>query len=219
MWSSAPPPRGPRAPGASGLYQAGAHARSVRPRSTRGVLRPAGRGVLVSRHDGRCGGPLCGIARPTAIGRRRAARRADVRLSTPARRPPARTNSGDPLAGWDPDHIGVRHVRPRSIRYGRATRDDARRCLTRSGRAAASRAAGVARGRLYRIALRGQKLGLSPSAAAPAGAAGSGPTAITDDMIDAVAERRLARLSTQSRPAILDVAERLVREEIERLKQ
>ena len=38
-------------------------------------------------------------------------------------------------------------------------------------------------------------------------------------MIDAVAERVRAKLSTQSRPAILDVAERLVREEIERLKQ
>jgi hypothetical protein len=38
-------------------------------------------------------------------------------------------------------------------------------------------------------------------------------------MLDAVTERVLQRLSADSRPAILDVAEKLVREEIERIKQ
>jgi hypothetical protein len=41
---------------------------------------------------------------------------------------------------------------------------------------------------------------------------------LTDDLIDAISARVLARLSDESRPAILDVAERLVREEIERIK-
>jgi hypothetical protein len=37
-------------------------------------------------------------------------------------------------------------------------------------------------------------------------------------MIEEIANRVLARLSNEARPAILDVAERLVREEIERIK-
>jgi hypothetical protein len=63
-------------------------------------------------------------------------------------------------------------------------------------------------------------MGLSPSAASgPTNApAPAQPAPITDEMIDAVAQRVLARLSDQARPSILDVAERLVREEIERIK-
>jgi CheY-like chemotaxis protein len=67
-----------------------------------------------------------------------------------------------------------------------------------------------------------QRIGLTASAAtAPPPSAGQGPAAsaaITDEMIEAIAARVLARLSDQSRPSILDVAERLVREEIERIK-
>lgn len=62
-----------------------------------------------------------------------------------------------------------------------------------------------------------QSLGLTPSAA-PAPATGSPAPPITDEMLDAIADRVLARFGDQSRPAILDVAERLVREEIERIK-
>ena len=58
----------------------------------------------------------------------------------------------------------------------------------------------------------------SPASSAPAPAAPSAPV-ITDEMIEAVAARVLARLTDESRPTILDVAERLVREEIERIKQ
>jgi CheY-like chemotaxis protein len=62
-----------------------------------------------------------------------------------------------------------------------------------------------------------QKAGLTPSAAtAPVQSGGSAP--ITDELIDAITARVLARLSDESRPVILDVAERLVREEIERIK-
>lgn len=70
-----------------------------------------------------------------------------------------------------------------------------------------------------------QKMGLTPSAATTPAAAPGGPAApppapvITDEMLDAVAARVLARLTDESRPTILDVAERLVREEIERIKQ
>ncbi len=70
-----------------------------------------------------------------------------------------------------------------------------------------------------------QKMGLAPSAAtvpnaAPSPAGPSTPAvAPTEDMIEEVSRRVLARLTDQSRPTILDVAERLVREEIDRIKQ
>ena len=66
-----------------------------------------------------------------------------------------------------------------------------------------------------------QKTGLTPSAAAIAPlsqASASSAPAVTDEMIETIAARVLARLSDESRPSILDVAERLVREEIERIK-
>jgi hypothetical protein len=70
-----------------------------------------------------------------------------------------------------------------------------------------------------------QKMGLAPSAAtvpnaAPSPAGPSTSAALpTEDMIEEVSRRVLARLTDQSRPTILDVAERLVREEIDRIKQ
>jgi hypothetical protein len=63
-----------------------------------------------------------------------------------------------------------------------------------------------------------QKIGLTPSAATAPPAASAGAPVLTDEVIDAITARVLARLSDESRPAILDVAERLVREEIERIK-
>jgi CheY-like chemotaxis protein len=63
-----------------------------------------------------------------------------------------------------------------------------------------------------------QKIGLTSSAATvPTLASGAAP-AVTDEAIEAIAAKVLARLSDASRPTILDVAERLVREEIERIK-
>ena len=70
-----------------------------------------------------------------------------------------------------------------------------------------------------------QKIGLTPSAALPAvpppaaPAPAAAPAPVTDDMIEEVASRVLSRLSAEARPSILDVAERLVREEIERIKR
>ncbi len=75
-----------------------------------------------------------------------------------------------------------------------------------------------------------QRIGLAPSAAtvptapgsagSPASApASAAPGAPSEDLIEEVSRRVLARLGDQSRPAILDVAERMVREEIERIKQ
>ena len=68
-----------------------------------------------------------------------------------------------------------------------------------------------------------QKIGISPSAATSAGAPANAPAPaavpITDELVDAISARVLARLSDEARPSILDVAERLVREEIERIKR
>jgi CheY-like chemotaxis protein len=66
-----------------------------------------------------------------------------------------------------------------------------------------------------------QRIGLSPSAAttAPPGAplAPAAPV-ITEELIESVTARVVARLTDQSRHTVLDAAERLVREEIERIK-
>ncbi len=65
-----------------------------------------------------------------------------------------------------------------------------------------------------------QRIGLTPSGAPvpPHAAASGGAPAVSEQLIDEIATRVLARLSDESRPSIHDVAERLVREEIERLK-
>jgi CheY-like chemotaxis protein len=65
-----------------------------------------------------------------------------------------------------------------------------------------------------------QRIGLTPSAAtvpASSTAAPQGPP--SDELVEAVSRRVLASLSEQSRPSVLEVAERLVRQEIERIKQ
>jgi hypothetical protein len=160
-----------------------------------------------------------------------AARRDTIPLSRRPAPSAPQTNSGDPLAGWDPDLIGD-PTRPAAV--------EAPPPVARAAVAVAAPQAPVASvappapaaapptilpaslvDAFTALLSAEQKIGLSPSAAtAPSpGAAGSAPAAITDDVIDAVAERVLAKLSAQSRPDILDVAERLVREEIERLKQ
>jgi CheY-like chemotaxis protein len=61
-----------------------------------------------------------------------------------------------------------------------------------------------------------EKVGLRPSAANVASAPHA--AGITDEMLEEISARVLARLSNEARPSILDVAERLVREEIERIK-
>jgi CheY-like chemotaxis protein len=69
-----------------------------------------------------------------------------------------------------------------------------------------------------------QRIGLAPSAAttpassSPSGGAPAAPL-VTEAVIETIAARVVARLTDQSRHTILDAAERLVREEIERIKQ
>jgi len=67
-----------------------------------------------------------------------------------------------------------------------------------------------------------QKMGLTPSGATLAASAPTtsapAPAGVTDEMIEAIAAKVIARLSDAARPSVLDVAERLVREEIERIK-
>jgi CheY-like chemotaxis protein len=62
-----------------------------------------------------------------------------------------------------------------------------------------------------------QKIALTPSGAATPAPSVAAP-AVTEQLIDEIASRVLARLSDESRPSIHDVAERLVREEIDRIK-
>lgn len=65
------------------------------------------------------------------------------------------------------------------------------------------------------------RTGLKPSAAVPSAqpTGQAAPAPISEEVIEDITRRVLARLTDQSRPTILDVAERIVREEIERLKQ
>jgi CheY-like chemotaxis protein len=68
-----------------------------------------------------------------------------------------------------------------------------------------------------------QRIGLTPSAAtAPppsVGPAAPAAPVVTEELIESITARVVARLTDQSRHTILDAAERLVREEIERIKQ
>jgi CheY-like chemotaxis protein len=61
-----------------------------------------------------------------------------------------------------------------------------------------------------------QQVHIAPSAAP--GRQGAAPV-ISDQVVDEIAQRVLARLTDQTRPTVLDLAERLVREEIERIKR
>jgi CheY-like chemotaxis protein len=61
-----------------------------------------------------------------------------------------------------------------------------------------------------------ERAGISPSAAPRLSGAAAAPD---DRVIEEVTQRVLARLSDEARPSILDVAERLVRDEIDRIKQ
>jgi CheY-like chemotaxis protein len=153
-----------------------------------------------------------------------------------ARRPPAAPTtprSGDPFADWDPDLQGD-PARPAATARGSGdlravpTPVQAVRVQAPSVPAPAVPAVPVAAPPPVQIpslveaftALLSaeQRVGLTPSAATGRAAAGASAPVITDEMIETVTARVLERLSDASRPTILDVAERLVREEIERIK-
>jgi CheY-like chemotaxis protein len=152
----------------------------------------------------------------------------------PAAAPPAAARSNDPFADWDPDLQGD-PARPAPQRgFGAAPQAPppafqsapiatAPAAVSPEPRAGASAPAPVQIPSLVdafaALLSAEQKTGLAPSGApiASGGASDVSPT-VTDDMIETIAARVLARLSDESRPSILDVAERLVREEIERIK-
>ena len=176
-----------------------------------------------------------------------AARRDPIPLARPrAVEPPSPSAKRDPLSDWDPDLQGdparPAVVEPPIAFPQRANATDARpaspgpvavppaQTPPLAPLAAPQAPAAPVPDSLVDVfaALLAaeQRIGLTPSAAtvptaptpAAAGqAAPSGPS--TEDLIEEVSRRVLERWTDQSRHTILDVAERLVREEIERIKQ
>jgi CheY-like chemotaxis protein len=223
MWSSAPPAQGPvrQAPQDLASRAPAAGSSATDPLEAYfdqldAAFSSAGASTAVDSF----GGPP---AQPVAS----AAARPDTGAIPLSRRPapsPAVTSGGDPLAGWDPDLVGDPTRPAPSEAPQQSPRPAAQAAIPVAPAAPPSLPAPALPTSLVdaftALLSAEQKLGLSPSVAtAQSARAGSAPAGITDDVIDAVAERVLARLSAQSRPTILDVAERLVREEIERLKQ
>ena len=154
-----------------------------------------------------------------------------------SRRPPAAaapaspSRSSDPFADWDPDLHGD-PSRPAPVEAPLAFAARAAAPLqppvpTPSAPASPERSgAGIPSGAPLQVpslveafsALLSaeQQVRLRPAAANIASAPDA--PAITDEMLEEISARVLARLSNEARPSILDVAERLVREEIERIK-
>jgi CheY-like chemotaxis protein len=181
-----------------------------------------------------------GEAAPPPSPHREAVPVARVQAAAP---PPAAASSNDPFADWDPDLVGdpsrpaqlqappVAAAAPPQVATGRAP------AATAPAAAApppARPAAAPAPARVVPPSLvdafaallaAEQRIGLAPSAATtatppPAAAPAPAPAApaVTDELIEKVTARVVSQLSDQSRHTILDVAERLVREEIQRIK-
>ncbi len=170
--------------------------------------------------------PFAGVAPPPSTP---AAPAQAKRESIPLARPPAPAPaSSDPLAGWDPDLIGD-PARPAAVEPAQppprtmappapAAAPPAQPAAAPPAPASPPLPASLVDAFTALLAAE-QKMGLTPSAAttpsAGDAAAGAQPS---EELIEAVSARVLARLTAQSRPTILDVAEKLVREEIERIK-
>jgi CheY-like chemotaxis protein len=186
--------------------------------------------------------PFSGMATPQAQPPAASGRRDAIPL---ARRPaptPA-PSGGDPLSGWDPELAGD-PVRPAPVAPLIAARapappvepaapPDASAAPPLAPPSAAAAAPAAPAPAPLPVSLvdafaalleAEQKIGLQPSAATTAVGAPPQPPAaprtdeMSDAMIEAVSERVLTRLTAHSRPTILDVAEKLVREEIDRIK-
>jgi CheY-like chemotaxis protein len=170
-----------------------------------------------------------------------------AREATPASRRPAptpqssaRATADDPFANWDPDLMGdparpgsagtapppVRPSKPAQAPLAPEPVVMPAQMAVPPTPAAPNRPAPVMPASLAdafaALLAAEQRIGLQPSAAtvplATAPVEQASPV-VTEELINAVAERVLARLTDQSRPTILDTAERLVREEIERIKK
>jgi CheY-like chemotaxis protein len=150
----------------------------------------------------------------------------------PIQGPAGQTRSSDPFADWDPDLQGD-PTRPAAVEpplaFPKKTAAPAPASATLVPPASEPRTAVASTPpapipslveAFAALLSAEQKTGLAPSAATapPAAIDGGGTPAVTEQFIDEITARVLARLSSDSRPAILDVAERLVREEIERIK-
>jgi CheY-like chemotaxis protein len=242
MWGGGPVPQGP-------VRQAPASAFDARPSSASGTdpleayFDHLDAAFAASGPAG--GGDTAAPAPPTQAG---AAREAIPASRRPAAAPQssARATADDPFANWDPDLMGD-PARPGSAGPAsppaRSSRQAPAPLATEPvvmpaqmavppapvppAAAPATRPTSVMPASLAdafaALLAAEQRIGLQPSAATVplAGAAPVEPASpvITEELINAVAERVLARLTDQSRPTILDTAERLVREEIERIKQ
>jgi CheY-like chemotaxis protein len=144
--------------------------------------------------------------------------------------PPARRDEGPlDLSSWDPQLTGdpVRPAPspaepPRPVPVAASTPTPAPMPppapppIARSAPAPASAAPPSLVDAFAALLSAEQRVQISPSAAP--GRQGGAPV-ISDQVVDEITQRVLARLSDQTRPTVLDVAERLVREEIERIKQ
>jgi CheY-like chemotaxis protein len=222
MWSSPPPAQGPvrqASPPTGGSTPAAAHSESLE--------------AYFDHLDAAFG------ASPDAPGQSARPANEPIPLSrrppAPTQAPAGQTRSNDPFADWDPDLQGD-PARPAAaeapLAFPKKTAAPppaaAPQTLVQPVSEARSALASTpppppipSLVEAFAALLSAeQKTGLTPSAATapPSATDGGGAPAVTEQFIDEITARVLARLSSESRPAILDVAERLVREEIERIK-
>lgn len=152
-----------------------------------------------------------------------------VPLARRAAGAPGGSRSNDPFADWDPDLQGD-PTRPAPkeppLAFQPRAVATASQAPAAPGPSAPAPAAAAAPAPLQIPSLveaftallsAEQKIGLTPSSATLPPLASATP-GVSEEMVEAVAQKVIARLSDATRPAVLDVAERLVREEIERLK-
>jgi len=175
--------------------------------------------------SGTAPGPDPAGAQPPASGRREPIPISRMPVAAPQGASKAASN--DPFADWDPDLMGD-PSRPAPAAQGQNAPPPApppTPAPVAPPAAAAVAPAPVPPARVVPPSLvdafaallaAEQRIGLSPSAATVA-AAPAAPV-VTEDLIETVTARVVARLTDQSRHTILDAAERLVREEIERIK-
>jgi CheY-like chemotaxis protein len=220
MWSSAPPAQGP--------------VRHAQPDMNPHKVPAQGGGDPLEAYFDQLDAAFSGSSSETA--QHAAPPSPAKRESIPLARRPAPADDNDPLSGWDPELQGdPARPAPREPLIPQRTAAAATAVAPPAPFASAAQppapqaappapaAAQLPTSLVDAFAAllaAEQKTGFSPSAASsPHGAPTPAPPApITDEMIEQVTQRVLARLSDQARPSILDVAERLVREEIERIK-
>ena len=229
MWGSGPVAQGP-------VRQAAAAPDAA----ARGVTAPGAPGDSLEAYFDHLDAAFAGSGDAPGSAAARAATEPVAVSRGPAAAPPAGARSNDPFADWDPDLQGD-PARPAPQRgfadaAPQATPPPAYQsapiatappaAVSPEPRGAAGAPAPVQIPSLVdafaALLSAEQKTGLAPSGATAAPMASSAappvtPT-VTDDMIETIPARVLARLSDESRPSLLDVAEPLVRQGSERIK-